>query len=105
MTADELVEFLSRDCEQPIDVIRDVFQALAAAAAAELAKGERVMLPGLGALSSAVCMRQGARIVVVNWTTRPQFHAQVEGLASASARAEPPGTRGPLKRRKLGRET
>jgi hypothetical protein len=50
-------------------------------------------------------MRQGARIVVVNWTTRSQFHAQVEGLASASARAEPPGTRGPLKRRKLGRET
>lgn len=100
MTGTELTERLSADCEQPIDVVQDLLQALADRVGVELAKGQAVTLPGLGRLTPAVVRRNGGPVAVVTWSTGPELAATIAPLATAPEKAK---TRGPLAPRRSGR--
>jgi hypothetical protein len=82
MTGEELISLLVTDCEQPRDVLRDIFEALATHCAGGLRTGGRVMIPGLGSLRASVRSRMGDPQVRVTWWSEPELLKQLAPLAA-----------------------
>jgi hypothetical protein len=90
MTIDELVLRLTRECEQSRDVVTDILQALADLAAAELAAGRRVQLPGLGSLKVGLQLRGDPPQAVVTWASAPELSRAMAAARAAQIAAAPP---------------
>jgi len=82
MTADELLAYLAAECDEPVDVVADLLQALADTVEERLKAGDTITIPGLG-IMHVYRPAQRTRSIVVLWASDTGLRQRVAEALNA----------------------